>query len=395
MHKRIAMAERTADNKYFKFGYEKFGPFLYGFVRWLKKELVQQGYKKVYFFSRDGYMMQKAFDLINDTGIVSRYVYFSRKSLRQPLLYTCDGFEESLQYLSWERYISLGKLLDYYGFNEQEREQLAADGDFLLDKVIPYDDVKKDALARRLYEEHREEINKRSQKQDELLLEYTEQVGMRGRFAIVDIGWRGNMQRFLELYMHKHELEVSFEGFYIGILPNVPLETKTYGYIFNPQEFRKFKEIMCFCGGYEKLLQGFEGSTSGYKRSGETVVPTLMYYEYEADDKVVGAIRAWQDGALYYVKVAKDAACEPTDKKLTSPLIRVGKRPSLADTKLFSFFYNTDGTRVYYTSQKPLYRYRPKELIHALGESPWKTGFMKSVFKIPLPYFTVYKLLRK
>lgn len=382
-------------NKYYEFGQQKFGPFLYGFVRWLKNELIRRGFEKVFFFSRDGYMMQKAFGLINDTEIVSQYVYFSRKSLRQPLLHTCNGFEESLQYLSWERYISFGKLLDYYGFDEQKREQLAAEGSFQLDTVIPYDDVKKDAQARSLYEEHREEINTQSRQQDELLLRYMEQAGMRGRFAIVDIGWRGNMQRFLELYMHKHELEVSFEGFYIGILPNAPLETNTYGYIFNPQEPKKFKEIMCFCGGYEKLLQGFEGSTSGYKRSGKMVVPTLMSYEYEGDDQVVEAIRAWQEGALFYVKEAHEASSEETDKKLTSPLIRVGKRPSLADTKLFSFFYNTDGTRVYYTSQKPLYRYRPKELIHALGESPWKTGFMKSVFKMPLPYYTVYKMLRK
>ena len=86
---------------------------------------------------------------------------------------------------------------------------------------------------------------------------------------------------------------------------------------------------------------------------------------------------------------------DPPDESLCNPLLRFGRKPSLADTKLFSFFYNTDGSKAYYTSQKPLYRYRPKELIRALSDSPWKTGFMKSAFKVPLPYYTVYRLMKK
>lgn len=38
-------------------------------------------------------------------------------------------------------------------------------------------------------------------------------------------------------------------------------------------------------------------------------------------------------------------------------------------------------------SQKKLVQYKPRELMHALSNSVWKTGFLKSVFKIPFPYF--------
>ena len=64
------------------------------------------------------------------------------------------------------------------------------------------------------------------------------------------------------------------------------------------------------------------------------------------------------------------------------------------DIKLFSFFYNTDGVKEYYTSQKGLLKYKPKELLMALSNSVWKTGFMKSVFKIPLPYFYIYSWMK-
>ncbi len=381
--------------EYYSFGQNVFGPFLYGFVRWLKKELTDRGIQKVFFFSRDGYMMQKAFDIINDTDIVTQYVYYSRKCLRQPLLHTCIGFEDSLRYLSRERYITIGKLLEYYGFDESEREQLATEGTFGLDTAILYDEVKKDPLAQRLYEDNKDEINRRSREQDELLLEYTGQVGMRDKYAIVDIGWHGNMQYYLEQFMRNHDLAVEFEGYYIGILPSVMLTTEVHGYMYDPENPKDYKKMLCFFGVSEKLLQGFEGSTAGYERKDGAVVPKLMSYEYEGDEQVVSAITSWQEGALAYVNEAKENGDESSDKLLTNPLMKFGMKPRLKDTKLLSFFYNIDGSKSYYTARKPLFRYKIKELKRALADSPWKTGFMKSVFKLPLPYYWIYSMLKK
>lgn len=390
-------------NKYYEFGQQKFGPFLYGFVRWLKNELIRRGFEKVFFFSRDGYMMQKAFDIINDTDIVSQYVYVSRRSLRQPLIHECTDFEDSLKYLSKERYISFGKLLEYYGYDESEKLKVATEVGINLEETMPYDEVAKNALARKLYEDSRESIVGYSREQDQFLLEYTEQLNMQGKFAIVDIGWHGNMQRYLELYMKSHGYDVSFEGFYIGILPDVELTTEVHGYIYSPQNPKPYKKLLSFFGVSEKLLQGFEGSTAGYTRIEDGLIgPKLMAYEYEGDQQVISAIQSWQSGALDYVRSCMDGvdktnqiSVDASDEQLTKPLIRFGMKPSLKDTNLFSFFYNTDGTKAYYTAQKSLFRYRPKELVHALADSPWKTGFMKSVFKLPLPYYLIYKILKK
>ena len=56
---------------YYKFGFERFGPFLYGYTNWLYKKIVKSGCKKVFFFSRDGYMMKKAFDIYNSDNTIS------------------------------------------------------------------------------------------------------------------------------------------------------------------------------------------------------------------------------------------------------------------------------------------------------------------------------------
>ena len=119
-------------------------------------------------------------------------------------------------------------------------------------------------------------------------------------------------------------------------------------------------------------------------------------YEYIDDNYVTQIIKALQVGALEYIQNNKECNLEKNKlKEYAMPLIKFGKKPTLEETKLFKFFYNIDGSKVYFLPQKPLYKYKPKEFIHALSNSCWKTGFMKSAFKVPFPYFKVYEVLRK
>ena len=76
---------KLEQEKYYEFGREYFGPFLLGFTRWLHSEIKKQEIQKVFFFARDGWMMERAFRLIVKSNIEEGYVYFSRKSIRQAL----------------------------------------------------------------------------------------------------------------------------------------------------------------------------------------------------------------------------------------------------------------------------------------------------------------------
>lgn len=46
----------SSDDYYKNFGYTAFGPLLYGYCLWLKKQFEEKDLHKVYFFSRDGYL---------------------------------------------------------------------------------------------------------------------------------------------------------------------------------------------------------------------------------------------------------------------------------------------------------------------------------------------------
>lgn len=398
----IKVSEKKDENlqsksKYYQFGWKYFGPFLYGFTDWLCHELKGGDINKIFFFSRDGYMMKKAFDMMNkDENMQVQYVYFSRKSIRQTLLWNCNTYEESLQYLTWERFISLGKLLEYYGFSKRERFELSQKHKWDLNKEYEYSSLNKNIELSNIYKKLKQKIDDKSCKQGVILKQYIQQIGMDGDCAIIDIGWKGSMQYYIEQFLLLNDINCCINGYYVGILPERKLKGNVYGFLYNPENPNMRKSVLCAFGVYEKLFQSTEGSTYGYKMEDGLVKPILNTYEYHNNPQIISCIYDWQTAALDYItQRMKQTDHVEDDIALAQGLVRVGKKPTYKETKMFSFFYNTDGTKVYFVKQKALYKYKIKELIHALSNSPWKTGFMKSAFRIPFPYYKIYEILRK
>lgn len=384
--------------KYYDFGCEFFGPLLYGFTEWLWNKTSLYPEEKVFFFARDGYMMEKAYLLFNNKNkIDTQYVYFSRNSIRQALLFRCKSYIDSLRYLTKEKFITFGKLLEYYGFIEAERRDISKKESIPETKEYDYSKLKYNEEVEFIYYKYEKIIKKKSKEQSILLKEYLREINMKGKCSIVDIGWHGSMQYYLEQFAEQNKLNISFKGYYVGILPNVDLKGASYGYLYSRKDDNLRKHILCFFGGYEKLFQSLEGSTSGYKYdNSRKVVPVFCEYEFQGDNYFINCIKQWQVGAIDFVKCALNARLKmKNEKDWAKPIIRFGENPSLREVKLFSFFYNTDGVKEYFVSQKNLLQYTPIELIHTLSNSVWKTGFMKSVFKLPLPYFIIYRLMKK
>lgn len=383
------------ESDYYRFGVEKFGPFLYGYTQWLHNEIKKKGFSKVFFFARDGYMMEKAFRIF-DNDLDTQYVYFSRKSIRQALLYKCSSYKESLKYLTWERFITIGKLLEYYGFSLKEREEIASRESLNLEENLSYVELDSNRKMEELYGKIRKMITANSKHQDEMLKGYLNKINMKGRCAIVDIGWHGSMQFYLDEYFKHLEMNTQLYGYYVGIEPMPDLKSRNFGWLYSDGDNELRKNVLCFFGGYEKFFQSTEGSTYGYEIIDNSVEPVLADYEYSKDGQMIERIEDWQRGALDFVQIATERKMEINDDRAwAAPLIEVGMKPSSADVKLLSFLYNTDGTKIYFVSQKPLYKYKLKELFFALSNSVWKTGFMKSVFKLPLPYYYIYRIFRK
>lgn len=386
-----------AFSEYYLFGRDYFGPFLYAYTDWLYQAVSADRIQKVFFFARDGYMMEKAFRLFleqKDADIEAKYVYFSRKSIRQTLLWLCETYEQSLQYMSTARFISLGGLLEYYGFSVAEREKIAKERSLDLSEEFRYRELTANQTVRELYESLKGTIDEKSKAQDELLRRYIEQIGLTGRCAIVDIGWYGRIQNYLETSLAHHGLQAEISGYYLGIYPLAPLKGTVKGFLYCGKQPGRRKRVVVFLGGYEKLFQSREGSAYGYEERGGAIEPIRGTYEYENDPASRSRIASWQAAALDYVKNALTAGLR-VDMKMVRRLVRFGQYPPLRGVRMFSFLRNNDGSDDYYVCHKSLWKYRPREFMYALSNSPWKTGFMRSAFKLPLPYYLIYYFMTK
>jgi hypothetical protein len=174
------------------------------------------------------------------------------------------------------------------------------------------------------------------------------------------------------------------------------LRGKAEGFLYNEHDMSLRKDVLCFLGVQEKLFQSLEGSTAGYYEAQGEVKPRLAQYEYEDDAKLRSCLERLQQGALTFVERYLPVAQERfTKQDYIRSLMRFGKYPDLQGVRLFSFFYIMDGNKAYFVPQKSLIHNCLREFMHDLSNSPWKTGFMRGAFKLPLPYFWLYSLLRR
>lgn len=241
--------------EYYKFGHDIFGPFLYGFTRWLRTSLQKGKVEKIFFFSRDGYMMQKAYEAMekeNPLHIAHEYVFFSRNSLRRALLWTCKSYTESLAYMSKQRFVAFSEIASYYGLSKEESSAFLKKIGMRWDDVLLFDKLNENGKVKEVYDNFHSRIYDISRSQYNDIIDYLHQIRMNGHCAIVDIGWHGTMQYYLEQLLQQSKMAVDIVGLYIGINPIVPLIGRAYGYLFNEDNQKLRKPLLCFFGGGTK-----------------------------------------------------------------------------------------------------------------------------------------------
>lgn len=81
-----AHSEKPYQDYWFDFGYKYAGPVIFGYMQWLDTQLKKDDIHKALFVARDGYTLEKVFNLIKTSDVQTHYIYLSRKIARK-LLY--------------------------------------------------------------------------------------------------------------------------------------------------------------------------------------------------------------------------------------------------------------------------------------------------------------------
>ena len=400
-------------DKYYQFGKNKLGPLLLGYSKWLYENFRKEHIYKVYFFSRDGYLMKQAFDLLykENTDIKTCYLEVSRRSLRVPILWKNYSLENLLTMLSPSMLIPVISIFDAVGLNASDYQKLLHKYGFDLHTTFYRKDLLSNSNLMEMYSELSQAIEKKSLSEFENLKEYLKEKNIGGKFAIVDIGWSGGMQRFLQTTLAEIGIEADIYGYYTGVasyykrnLTDTNTTLNMHGYLFDFMHNPTDKDCRnCFVGLYEMLFLETKGSVEKYKRDEDGNVFAQRYpYEYCIEGQMlpeVKCIRNVQKGALDYVGFNRQKNVEKKDKlQQCQELLEEGQNPSFETLKLFADFRFFDEGE-YYNLAKPksllYYLFHPTIFKIDFLKSRWKTGFLKRLLVLPLPYYQIYKFLKK
>lgn len=398
---------------YYRFGYEKFGMFLWGYVKWLKEQFLKEGIKKVYFLSRDGLIMKKAFDLINNSGTCSCYLEVSRRSLRVPILWLDYKFSTVLNMISPSKLISLKTIFDGVGLDIRKYYDLIIKYGFNMESVFDRKEIENNYKLKKMYKELTADIVQVSRDEYKMLIKYIVQNDLNGKFAIVDIGWSGGMQRYLDTTLEKMGIEHKIKGYYIGVADYYKRNSKVLpgldlnGYLFDFSHDKNAEDKRSsFVGLFETLFLEQGGSVQNYYLDDNNLVKAKRYpYEYIQNGKPSREYRIVmkiQKGALLFVEQASKSRVfeniNYTADELFEGLASTGGCPLKRDIDMFSDFRFVDeGETQCLAEPKSLFFYllNPGKFKQDFLLSRWKTGFMKKILKVMLPYNKIYKMLLK
>ena len=379
---------------YYKTGFCCFGPVLYGFVQWLHDQV---GRYRIFFFSRDGFIIKKAYESIYQ-NVDSDYLYVSRRSLSVPLLWKYSDWKEIFGFITMTRYFSLRTFLERLGLDPDRYVIRAKEFGLDAEDVFQQASVQTDNKLKKFYTAIRTDVIENSQKEFTALCNYFREKKFVGDVAVVDIGWNGSMQKCLAELMRLADIHVTMHGYYFGIRKQIS-ETSMQGYIYDPKHMQYETSLSFMQGLFESFFLSQEGSTKKYEIKDNIAKPILYTPEYVETDKEFKALKAVQSGALEFCRlfsesILADHAVRKED--FLQNFLAFGTDPSIEEAEWFGDFAFYDTNMVYMAKPGRLsdYLINPKSFLRDFSYAVWKAAFLKRLFRFSVPYCKIYSLLK-
>lgn len=409
----VSNTSPNGKDAYYLFGFSQFGKLLWGYSQWIHKKAVEKNIKKIFFFSRDGWIMKLAYDAcINDSSIKTQYLEVSRRSLRAPILWMDFNYDNVLDMVINARLISIKSIFDGLGLDIDNYSALLSQYNIEEKTVYDRKHIRENENLKKLILTLKDDIIINSKKEYSALVGYLDTNGVSGKFGIVDIGYAGSMQRYLQQTLNAMGTPYEISGFYLAVadyytkndLPDNPLDMS--GYLFDFKHDAKAKDIRSsYVGLFETLFLEQGGSVKRYLKTTNGIAVERYPYEYFRNGKPTEdfvKIKSLQQGALDSVSVlAKNNIIKRfhfSADDLFCGIHKTGINPDKHDLDLFGNieFYDEGITTKLAAPQKLRHYMRNiKALKIDFLLCRWKIGFMKKLFKIRLPYKAIYSIMKK
>ena len=260
------------------------GPLWFGFAEWCLDEALKRGIKRLYFVARDGQIFHKiASEIARRRGIPveCRYLYGSRQAWHLPGLAQLD--ETAFKWIfNRQRYLTAEQVLKRAGLNPNDfKPELASVG--ILENGWTADMSAEQAeRLRELFQtpQFTAAIQQRVAEARDLAIRYLQQECVLDGtpYALVDIGWHGNMQRSFGALLRAEESRKSLPvtGMYFG-LQRQPSDTALDQYVSywpgTPSESSELRNLNVAL--LEMMAAADHGTVLGYREDVGAFKPIL------------------------------------------------------------------------------------------------------------------------
>lgn len=406
---------QSNDDLWYDFGYIYCGIIYLGFIRWLTNQLIEQKIEKVFFLARDGYMMHKVYNLMNQDQEVppSQYMYASRRAINIPTI--SDNIDDSSLKLLCNLFpnLSVEHYLDRIHIDSNQHINKIKEAGFTdkTDKIISVLD--KDKLAM-LFNLLTKEICEISANERTNLINYLRQIDFlrKGKIAIVDIGWQGTMQNSLDKLSNLLDKEMDIKGYYLGTFDTakryVSKGLPMSGYICNFSLPQKNHDIIMSCVHmFEFIFSAPHGSVINFQATENGVKP--VFEDNIFSHKKTKVITEFQEGALDFIKdfMETENDCWKMDispESAINPISRLLNTPTYQEAVQFGNLTHSE-----YVGNKNYERHlakmpslwsaftSPLKFKQHYYSSLWKVGFRKRYIGRVLPekIFTYIKKIKR
>lgn len=272
--------KQSTDKTLFELGASVAGPLFTAYLAWIRSQARQLGVRRLYFVSRDGQVLHKiAEHLFREDDVEIRYLYGSRQAWHLPALNQIGEYE--LWWLTQaDPHLTIRVLAGRILIDPAHVRRMLHDEGLSkeLDAAFSEDEICR--LKELLVSSTRiaESIKDSASELRKCSLGYFKQEGLLEPvpWALVDLGWHGNLQESLQLILNNAGYEMSVRGFYFGLTKDVSPGSLKHPFLFSPaSRDEAFKIGSYFVQLAELLACADHGSAIRYEFTGNGYIPIL------------------------------------------------------------------------------------------------------------------------
>lgn len=255
-------------------------PLMTGFTLWCLQKAKKLNLKKIYFCSRDGEILYKiAKELLPklNLDIEIDYLYVSRQSLLFPSIKEINN--ESLEWIMAPTTILTPKII-------LKRINFTPEEIFHILKKFSFHNK----LDKHLYTKERQSFGKMLKYMENIIVDrakdyrnntkaYFKQNGLYDdRFALVDIGWSGTLQRSISQFLAEDGYNLPTYGFYFGVKRRKKFkdEDQLHGWFTDHRSPRDLDKKTYIIPMTELFTAALHGGVHSYTKESERYMPKFL-----------------------------------------------------------------------------------------------------------------------